>query len=307
MPSDPEIKGRIFSIARASGEDGPGIRTTLFLKGCPLQCIWCHSPQSQGSEEPRLTFYENRCIRCGACLEACSKTLHRVNAEERQILWDDCDHCGKCAEVCPSNALEMAGDWMTVEQVLDAVNRDIVYYNHSQGGVTFSGGEPTLQPDFLKVCLKKCKAQGIHTAVDTCGFVKWSVLEELLPHIDLFLFDIKHMDNETHRQLTGVTNNLILENLSKIDRHGKSIWIRIPLIPDQNDSEKNLRAIAHFVQKLRGVEKVSLLNYSVAAGAKYPSIGQQYPLGHVNPHDKDKENKFLDFFSSLSVNVEVGR
>ncbi len=254
-----------------------------------------------------MAFYETRCIRCGACVKTCLKDLQKVTAEEHQILWDECDHCGKCAVVCPSRALEMIGEWMTIEQIVNAVKRDILYYENSGGGVTFSGGEPTLQPQFLKNCLKRCKNEGVHTALDTCGFVQWSILEEMLPLIDLFLFDIKHMDSDTHKHLTGVRNDLILENLTQIDQYNKSIWIRIPLIPGCNDSMDNLRNTAVFVKKLRNVGKISLLPFNSAAGAKYPCIGQHYGLEGVNLYSNDNENEFLDPFLSLDVEVTLGR
>ena len=196
---------------------------------------------------------------------------------------------------------------MTVEQVMDIVQRDMSYYKNSGGGVTFSGGEPTMQPRFLLACLKKCKQIGINTALDTCGLAKWPVFDEILPYIDLFLYDIKEMDSEKHKQLTGVGNELILENLRRISERGKPVWIRIPLIPGYNDSEKDLRRTAEFIKQLKGIRKVSLLPYNEAAAAKYQFMGQNYKLADVVACSKEREAELVDIFSCLGIEVELGR
>ena len=304
MPSDLSLSGLIFSISRFDAEDGPGIRTTVFLNGCPLRCLWCHSPQSI-SREPQLAFYSNRCIGCGACVEACPQNARIVSATERCLLWEKCDDCGKCAEACPSKALEMVGEWLTVEQVMDVIKRDLVYYRNSGGGVTFSGGEPLAQPRFLVPCLKRCKEIGIHTALDTSGFVKWSILERMLPYIDLFLYDVKHMDSGKHEKFTGVGNELILQNLRSISQQGKRIWVRIPLIPGCNDSEGNLHRVAEFVEPLTSVEKVVLLPYNIAASAKYQFIGKKYGLEHLVPHSNEEMAAFVEIFLRLGVRAEL--
>jgi len=306
IEADSQPKGLVLSVDRNVVEDGPGIRTTVFLKGCPLRCVWCHSPQSQ-SRERQLLFIENRCIGCGECVEICPKDALEISGTARRILWERCDDCGECTPVCPSMALEMAGEWMTVEQVMDVVRRDTVYYKNSGGGVTFSGGEALGQPEFLTACLESCKHEGIHTAVDTSGFAKWSVLEQILPHTDLFLYDLKHMDSRQHEQMTGVGNALILENLKRIDRSGTPIWIRVPLIPGHNDSIENLRQVAAFAKTLPHVEKISLLPYNVAAGAKYSFIGRTYKLEHLDGYTKQEKPDFVKLFSSVGIEVEIGR
>jgi pyruvate formate lyase activating enzyme len=224
----------------------------------------------------------------------------------RRILWEKCDHCGQCVPVCPTRALEMVGDWLTVDQVMDVVRRDSVYYDNSGGGVTFSGGEPTAQPRFLDACAQRCRKEGIHTALDTCGCVEWNVLEGILRHIDLVLFDLKHMDSQTHERLTGVNNDLILENLRRIDQRAKPIWIRIPLIPGHNDSKDNLGAIAELARHLTAVKKISILPYNSAAGAKYRLIGRGYGLEGLE-YSKDREQDILRIFAATEKEVEIGR
>lgn len=196
---------------------------------------------------------------------------------------------------------------MTVEQIMDIVRRDTVYYKNTGGGVTFSGGEALGQPEFLTVCLERCKQEGIHTAVDTSGCAKGSVFEEVLPHTDLFLYDLKQMDNRKHERMTGVGNAVILENLKRIDERGKPIWVRVPLIPGYNDSIEDLRQIAEFTKTLTNVEKVSLLPYNGAAGAKYLFVGRKYGLEHLDGYTKQEETDFLKIFSSVGLAVEVGR
>jgi pyruvate formate lyase activating enzyme len=306
MKVDSQPKGLVFSVDRNVVDDGPGIRTTVFLKGCPLRCVWCHSPQSQ-SKEQQLLFIENRCIACGACVESCPKDAQEISGTARRILWERCDDCGECARVCPPMALEMAGEWMTVEQIVDVVRRDAVYYKNTGGGVTFSGGEALAQPEFLTACLERCKQEGINTAVDTSGFAQWSVLERILPHTDLFLYDLKQMDSRKHEEMTGVGNAVILENLQRIDGRGKPVWVRVPLIPGYNDSIENLTLVAEFIKTLTNVERISLLPYNGAAGAKYSFVGRKYGLEHLDGQTDQEKTDFLKIFSSVGLAVEVGR
>lgn len=296
--------GLIFKISRCSTEDGPGIRTTVFFKGCPLKCIWCHSPQSQG-HEPEIAFHENRCIRCGACVKTCPEEAQIISQTERTVLWDKCNVCGECIKVCPTGALDMIGQYVTVKEVIEVVKKDILYYKNSGGGVTFSGGEPTAQAHFLNNCLKRCRELDIHTAVETCGFVRWPTLEKMLPLIDLFLYDIKIVGNEKHKQLTGVNNELILENLKRIDEHEKAIWIRVPLITGCNDSPENISQIAEFVKTLKNVAGVSLLPYNTASGANYLSIGRKYELKDLGLYDINRVEQLAKIVTSNGIKVII--
>jgi pyruvate formate lyase activating enzyme len=294
---DKLITGKLYDLQGFSVHDGPGIRNTVFLKGCPLRCPWCHSPESQ--EFPtELNFMEMRCVgveECGKCMEACTRGAISVG-EEKVSLKDDhvytvvkvnrllCDECFACTEVCPHQSLYKCGTDYTVEKVMDRLRRDKPFYKRSGGGVTISGGECLCQPEFTLALLKACKAEGIHTAVDTTGFVRWEVIESILPYTDLFLYDLKQMDSDLHRRMIGVPNELILENARKIAAAGGKLQIRIPTIPLFNDNDSNYKAFGKFILELGdAVTVVQLLPYHNLGAVKWERLGRPGPALEATP------------------------
>ena len=253
----------IFDIQRNSFVDGPGIRTTVFFKGCNLKCKWCHNPESQNFEK-QMMIYKNKCTGCGKCASVCPHHL------------SSCEFCGKCEILCPNDARKVCGKEYTPEEVLKEVIKDKTFYETSNGGVTFSGGECMLQADFLCETLKLCKENGIHTAIDTAGCVSWEHFEKIMPYADMFLYDVKCFDEQKHKEYTGVSNKLILENLKKIsDTTNKDIIIRIPVIHGVNDDEKEMGMIAEFLKGIR-YTSVDLLPYHKMGEHKYDALDMAY-------------------------------
>ena len=279
--------GMVFDIRKFSIHDGPGIRTTVFLKGCPLECAWCHNPESQASE-PELIMRPNRCQRCGACVEACPEDAIQLGADGPITDRTRCERCGICVDACFSGARELAGREFTVTQVMAEIERDRPFYDESGGGATFSGGEPLLQTEFLLELLRSCRAQEIHTALDTCGYAPWSALDRVRPYVDLFLYDIKTMDDGQHRALTGASNRLILENLRALSELGHSINLRVPVIPGINDGADNIRAIGALAAHLPSIDRVELLPYHRIGAEKYGRIARPYPLPDVPPPSQER-------------------
>jgi pyruvate formate lyase activating enzyme len=278
--------GIVFDIRRFSIRDGPGIRTTVFLKGCPLSCAWCHNPESQ-SAGAELVMRSNRCLRCGACAEACPEDA--IQMGEGGPITDPgrCELCGLCADACFSGARELAGRDLTVAHVIAEIERDRPFYDESGGGATFSGGEPLLQPEFLVEALSACKARGIRTALDTCGYAPWPALDRVRHHADLFLYDIKTMDDAKHRALTGVSNRLILENLAALSRRGHAVILRVPIIPGVNDSDEEIRALGALAASLPSLLRIELLPYHRIGVEKYGRIARQYSLPEIRPPSHD--------------------
>ncbi len=263
--------GIVFNIQRYSIHDGPGIRTTVFLKGCPLRCFWCQNPESQ-KMEPQILFDEKKCTSCGECLKVCPSGATSRSDGRIRVDRGRCKASGKCAEVCPNEARKVAGRSMTVDEVMREVMRDVKFYENSGGGVTLSGGDPLAQPDFALSILQRCKRAGLHTALDTCGYAPWTTLEKVLPYVDLFLFDIKHPDPAAHRQGTGRDLDLILQNAKEISKRGK-MRVRVPLIPGFNDSPEVVRQIARFVREELHIADVDLLTYNPLGEGKYELLG----------------------------------
>lgn len=253
-------KAVIFDIERNSYVDGPGIRTTVFFKGCNLKCAWCHNPESQ-SFKPQMMFYTSKCTGCGKCKSVCPNGMK------------NCSLCGKCELYCPTDARKICGREYTVDEVLREVAKDKAFYDNSGGGVTFSGGECMLQVDFLAETLEKCKQNGISTAVDTAGCVPFESFEKVLPYTDLFLYDIKCIDSARHREYTGVGNDLILENLEKLLSHGAEVIVRIPVIPGVNDSADDMLKTKKTLDGFGGVKRVELLPYHAMGENKYRALG----------------------------------
>lgn len=275
------MKAIIFDIERNSFVDGPGIRTTVFFKGCNLKCAWCHNPESQDFK-PQMMFYKDKCTGCGKCKEKCPNNLEK------------CDLCGNCTIYCPVEARRVCGKIYTVHEVLEEVIKDKAFYDNSGGGVTFSGGECMLQIDFLLEILKKCKQNGISTAVDTAGHIPFENFEKILPYTDMFLYDFKIFDSEKHKEYVGVGNELILENLAKLLKKGCKVYIRIPVIKGVNDSVEEMKKIKEFLYENGKPEKVELLPYHAMGENKYRAIGKE-PKIFKTP-DKEKMQELREIF-----------
>lgn len=281
--SSRSLKGWVFDIKRFAVHDGPGVRTTVFLKGCSLRCVWCHNPESI-NPYPELLIHPSRCIACGACLEVCPHGAHQMTADgERTYDRDLCTLCGRCAASCYAEALVMAGHRVSVDDVMAVVREDATFYAVSGGGVTLSGGEPLFQGKFATALLQQCTAEGFHTALDTCGHVRWDIVEHALPYVDLVLYDLKHISAKCHKQYTGESNRLILKNLRRLDGSDVPIEIRMPIIPTINDSRKTIDTAARFLASLSNITAVRLLAYHRLAGSKYHSLGRENTLPDVAP------------------------
>jgi len=279
----------VFNIQRCSIHDGPGIRTTVFIKGCPLRCDWCHNPESLDGA-PEVVINEKKCTSCGACIEVCPESNGERPA--RGADWDDgtCRHCGACAEACPSESRELIGEPRAVADLVAEVERDRPFFESSGGGVTFSGGEPLCYPTFLTACLEACREKGLHTAVDTSGFASKKVVSDIARLADVLLYDLKHMDSVAHKRHTGVDNKRILENLQAVSQDGAEIWIRFPLIPGFNDDEENLEAMASFIGALPNDHPLFVLPYHPTGIDKYRRLGKDAPdVDYQKPSDEDLE------------------
>jgi pyruvate formate lyase activating enzyme len=296
---------QIFNIQRYSVQDGPGIRTTVFFKGCPLGCQWCHNPESH-VREPEIWVNENLCRRCGECREYCPQ--QGPLADGTRSIRDGvlCIRCGQCVAACPIKARQLLGHTITVAEMFEEIVKDRIFYDESGGGVTFSGGEPLLQADILLEILKLCRVRGIHTAVDTCGYAPRQDLLALGALTDLMLYDLKIMDDRNHREYTGVSNRLILDNLVALGKIHHNIWIRIPIVPGVNDSPENLIATAQLLAANVQVELVNLLPFHDTGMHKLPRLDRPNMLGEVPRPTPELMSQAAGHFTRLGLKVKIG-
>lgn len=293
-------RGVIFDIQHYSIHDGPGIRTTVFLKGCPLRCLWCSNPESQ-RDRPEIMFDAFRCTRCGRCVEVCPHNVSVKQENEIRISRELCQGCAACVAECPSEARQLVGRTWGVEEVLQEVVKDRLFYENSGGGVTLSGGEPMSQPDFTSALLKMCKEKGIHTVLDTSGYVQMDLLDRVLEYVDMILFDLKQMDPHKHKEYTGVSNELILENARKIASQKIPMVIRIPLIPGYNDTDKNSESCARFVKGL-GINTIELLPFHRLCVSKYTKLQKEWKLDEVVSPSQERLEKIQGIFTVQGLN-----
>jgi pyruvate formate lyase activating enzyme len=299
------IKGIVFDVKRYAIHDGPGIRTTVFLKGCPLTCWWCHNPESQ-SPLVEMLFMENRCIACGACIEACEHGALSPAAAGPAADPSRCERCGACAAVCDAEARRIVGRESTVDEVMAEVERDAAFYEQSGGGVTFSGGEPLMQIEFLDGLLRASKARGFHTALDTCGYAPWKAIDRIRAYVDLFLYDIKVVDDARHRELTGVSNELIVSNLEELSRLGHAIFLRVAIIPGVNDNDDSLREIGAFASHLPNLKEIDILPYNKLGADKYARLARAYKLEGKTELPDERMKAAALIIGRYGLNVRIG-
>jgi pyruvate formate lyase activating enzyme len=307
------MKGLVIKIQRYSIQDGPGIRSTIFLKGCPLRCLWCSNPESQFPYQ-EIMFNKAKCIKnCSNCIKVCPiKAIIKHESENENktsIIRIDrkaCIKCGKCVEACPSEALTLVGKFMEVNQVVEEIKKDMIFYEKSNGGITISGGEPLFQPIFTKEILRLCKKEGIHTAIDTSGYGNWEEIKKILKYVDLVLYDIKHMDSIIHEKYTGVKNETILENALKISKEENvELTIRIPIIPTINDSESNVDKLIDFIKKLKRLNGIDILPYHNLGVAKYEMLDRDYPLKNIQSPKESDLSKLKNILEEHGFHVQI--
>jgi pyruvate formate lyase activating enzyme len=300
-----ELTGKIFDIKRYAIHDGPGIRTTVFFKGCPLSCRWCHNPEGLQSA-PRISYDSKRCIGCGECIQGCPEAAVTMTAAGIATDRHRCRGCGTCADLCPACARELTEKIVTPAQLMEIVKKDTIFYDASGGGVTFSGGEPLLQADFLIQVLDECGRLEIHRAVDTSGYSDQATLGAAAQRSELFLFDLKVIDGKRHKFLTGVSSKSILDNLKFLYDRGADITIRIPLIPGVNDDRDNIHQICEFLSGLPKIRNVHILPYHDIQKNKYTKLGMPYAAGDIAVPDSEKLAFTVSHLKSRGFQIGLG-
>lgn len=288
---------RVFNIQRYSIHDGPGIRTTVFLKGCPLNCLWCHNPESI-SFNKELIIYKDRCISCGFCSEACE--MGAINNRS------NCTLCGKCCDACPTNSRVVVGKDMSIEEIVKEVEKDRIFYDISKGGVTLSGGEPLAQGDFLVDLVKELKNRNLHIAIDTSGYAPWEMIEKLFPNVDLFLYDLKVINESKHIKYTGVSNKLIIENLGKLAKAGKGIFVRIPIIPGVNNGDSDIKEFIEVLKSSGIYNNINLLPYHNISMEKYNRLNLEYKVSELKEPNDDDMEVLKEVFEKAGLKVKIG-
>ena len=300
-----DCTGVIFDVKRYAIHDGPGVRTTVFFKGCPLRCRWCHNPESWDIE-PERSLRAGRCVGCGHCVNVCPCGAIEFPAGRPVTNADLCEVCGKCADACVSGAQEIIGRRVGVCELISEIEKDVIFYDESGGGVTFSGGEPLMQPEFLSELLVQCRARDIHTVVDTTCHAPPAIIEGIAKNVDLFLCDLKHMDSELHRQLTGVANGLILDNLKRLASAGMKIALRIPIIHSVNDDDRNIEATARFALSLGGIAWVDVLPYNSGGRVKSGRLTKGPEIIDAAQADHDRIRSIAGMLRTFGLSVRVG-